>query len=148
MTKSYIIGVDISKEKLDVHCYSHYESLLIRNDLSGFNKLLKWLGKEITADFSALIIVMEYTGVYSYRLERFLYEHNIDYVKRPALDIKRSAGIKRGKTDKADARMISRYGWQRKEELVPMKPISESQRNLQQLMAHRDKLVTQRDPFS
>jgi hypothetical protein len=29
MTKSYIIGVDVSKETLDVHCYSHYESITI-----------------------------------------------------------------------------------------------------------------------
>lgn len=141
------MGVDVSKEKLDVHCHSHYESLVIANEQSGYNKLLKWIGKKVSSDFAAVLVVMEYTGIYTYRLERFLHEQGIDFVKRPALDIKRSAGIKRGKTDKADARMISRYGWQRREELCAMKPLGKSEQNLQQLMAHRDKLVGDRASY-
>lgn len=147
MTKSYIVGVDVSKEKLDVHCHSHYESLIISNDQKGFLKLLKWMSTNVSKDFSSIMVVMEYTGVYTYRFEKFLYEHRIDYTKRSALDIKRSAGIKRGKTDKADCRMISRYGWQRREELQAMKPPSESERNLQQLMAYRDKLVSDKASY-
>lgn len=147
MTKSYIIGVDVSKETLDVHCYSHYESLCIANGPVGFSKLLKWISKKVSKDFSSVMVVMEYTGIYTYRFEKFLYEHRIDYVKRSALDIKRSAGIKRGKSDKADCRMISRYGWQRKEELHAMRPVSKSERDLQQLMTHRDKLVKDRTSY-
>lgn len=147
MTKSYIIGVDVSKEKLDVHCHSHYESLVITNERRGFLKLVKWISKKVSDDFSSVMVVMEYTGMYTYRFEKFLFEHGIDYVKCSALDIKRSAGIKRGKTDKADCRMISRYGWQRREELRSMTPVSESQRNLQQLMVHRDKLVSDRASY-
>ncbi len=85
--------------------------------------------------------------MYTYQLEKFLHEQQIDYVKRPALDIKRSAGIKRGKTDRADARMISRYGWYRRDELQPMKPVSEEQQQLQQLMAYRDKLVADKSSY-
>lgn len=147
MTKSYILGVDVSKETLDVHCYSHYESLCVANNSGGFGKLLKWISKHVAAEFSAILVVMEYTGIYTYGFERFLHEHGLEYVKRSALDIKRSAGIKRGKSDKADARMISRYGWQRREELRPMKPLSETERNLQQLMAYRDKLVRDRASY-
>jgi transposase len=147
MTKSYIIGVDVSKAKLDVHCHSHYESLVITNNPGGFAKLLKWITKTVSEDFSSVMVVMEYTGIYSYRLEHFLHRHGIDYVKCSALDIKRSAGIKRGKSDSADCRMIARYGWQRREELHSMKPLSESQRYLQQLMTHRDKLVSDRASY-
>jgi transposase len=141
MTKSYIIGVDVSKETLDIHCYSHYESVSIVNGPSGFSKLLKWISKKVCEDISSVMVVMEYTGIYTYQFEKFLYAHCVDYVKCSALDIKRSAGIKRGKSDKADCKMISRYGWQRKEELSVMKPLSKNERDLQQLMAHRDKLV-------
>lgn len=147
MTKSYIVGVDVSKEKLDVHCHSHYESLIISNDQRGFLKLLQWMSSKVSEDFSSVMVVMEYTGIYTYRFEKFLYKHGIDYTKRSALDIKRSAGIKRGKTDKADCRMISRYGWQRREELQAMKPLGESERNLQQLMAYRDKLVSDKASY-
>lgn len=141
MKKQFIIGADISKLTIDVHCHGQTEVTTISNDAKGYKQLLRWLKKQITTEFSSVIVVMEYTGIYTYNLERFLHEHAIDYVKRPALDIKRSAGIKRGKTDKADAMMISKYGWQRREELKPMQPVSETQQQLQQLMAYRDKLV-------
>jgi transposase len=65
----------------------------------------------VSKDFSNVMVIMEHTGIYTYGLEQFLQCQKIDYVKRPALDIKRSVGMKRGKTDKADARMISQYGW-------------------------------------
>lgn len=145
--KKFIIGVDVSKLKLDVHCYGHGSSFLIGNDCKGFKSLVKWFKKEISKDSSCLLVVMEYTGIYTYQFEQFLHQQAIAYVKRPALDIKRSAGIKRGKTDKADAQMISRYGWYRKEELKPMKPVSEAQQQLQQLMTYRDKLVADKASY-
>jgi transposase len=147
MTKSYIIGVDASKEKLDIHCHSHYASMVISNDSAGFTKLLKWISKKVSEDFSSVMVVMEHTGIYTYRFERYLHLYGIDYVKCSALDIKRSAGIKRGKSDRADCRMIARYGWQRKEELRAMKPLGEGERNLQQLMTYRDKLVGDRASY-
>lgn len=146
MKKSFVIGVDISKLTLDVHSYEHAQCMLVGNDTKGYKALLKWIRK-LNKNLSEVIIIMEYCGVYSYGLEKFLHEHSIDYVKRSALDIKRSAGIKRGKTDRADARMIAQYGWYRKEELKPMKPVSTEQKNLQQLMAHRDKMVTDKASY-
>ncbi|MBK8089546.1 MAG: transposase [Chitinophagaceae bacterium] len=47
-----------------------------------------------------------------------------------------------GKSDKVDARFISKYGLMRREELQPMTPLSDAQLELQQIMNHRDKLVT------
>jgi transposase len=147
MKKSYIIGVDVSKLKLDLHCYGQSNSLVVSNDNNGFKSFLRWLKKEVRKDISAVMVVMEYTGIYTYRLEQFLEHQGIAYVKRPALDIKRSVGMKRGKTDQADARMISEYGWYRREELKPMKPVSDAQQQLQQLMNYRDKLVADRASY-
>jgi len=141
MKKSFIIGVDVSKLKLDLHCYGQCQSFVLSNNLKGFKGFLKWIKKEISKDKEQILVVMEYSGIYSYNLEKFLFEQGISYVKRPALDIKRSMGMKRGKTDKADARMISQYGWYRREELKSMKPVSQAQQELQQLMTFRDKMV-------
>jgi len=146
MKKSFVIGVDVSKLTLDAHCYGKSEFVLVANTTTGYKALLKWI-KKLNRDLSEVIIVMEYCGVYTYGLEKFLHEQSIDYVKRSALDIKRSAGIKRGKTDRADARMIAQYGWYRKEELKPMKPVSTTQKNLQQLMAYRDKMVADKSSY-
>src|SRR3982751_5260910 len=141
MQKKFIIGADISKSTIDIHCFGKADCLTISNNIKGFKELLKWIRRQVSKNLNDVIIVMEYTGIYTYNFENFLYAHQIDYVKKPALDIKRSAGKQRNKTDKADARMISKYGWQRKEELKPMKPQTSSQVDLQQLMAYRDKLV-------
>jgi transposase len=147
MKKSYIIGVDVSKLKLDMHCYGQSNSLVISNDSKGFKSFLKWLKKGVSKNISEVMLVMEYTGIYTYGLEQFLEQQGIAYVKRPALDIKRSVGMKRGKTDQADARMISQYGWYRREELKAMKPVSDAQQQLQQLMNYRDKMVADRASY-
>jgi len=136
-----ILGIDVSKKTLD--CFLHVQQKGIppvSNDSKGFKTLLRWLKKELkTTD--GLLVVMEYTGIYTYGIERYLEHCQIKFVKRPALDIKRSLGMIRGKSDRADARFISKYGWLRREELQPMKPQSDRQVALQQLMGHRDKLV-------
>jgi len=146
MKKSYVVGVDVSKLTLDAHCYGVSEFMLVANNTKGYKALLKWIRK-LGRDLNEVIIVMEYCGVYTYALEKFLHEQHVDYVKRSALDIKRSAGIRRGKTDRTDARMISQYGWYRREELKPMKPVSIAQKDLQQLMTHRDKMVADRSSY-
>lgn len=140
MQKSFIIGVDVSKLKLDLHCFGHKESLVVDNNGKGFKAIFAWIKKKVSKDIAAVMMVMEHTGIYTYNLEQFLYHQHIDYVKRPALDIKRSMGMIRGKTDKADAQMISKYGWYRRDELKPTKPLAQQQQQLQQLMTYRDKL--------
>lgn len=143
-----IMGMDVSKNTLDCHLYVKQSSLApVGNDLKGYKAILKWLHKLLKKNTEGLLVVMEYTGIYTYGIERFLELNKISYVKRPALDIKRSVGLVRGKSDKTDACFISKYGWMRKDELVPMKPLSDTQLELQQLMSHRDKLVTDKASY-
>ncbi len=135
------MGMDVSKKTLDCHLFVQQKSLSATgNDNKGFKAMHRWLKKEVK-DIDGLLVVMEHTGIYTYQVERFLEQQDIRFVKRPALDIKRSLGIVRGKSDVMDARFISKYGWMRKEELQPMQPLSDTQVELQQLMNHRDKLV-------
>jgi len=141
MKVTAIMGIDVSKKTLDCHLFVQQKSLpAVSNDSKGFKAIKRWLKKELKS-LDGLLVVMEYTGIYTYQVERFLQQHGIQFVKRPALDIKRSLGMVRGKSDKIDARFISKYGWMRKEELQPMSVLSDTQLELQQLMGHRDKLV-------
>lgn len=143
-----IVGIDVSKLTLDCHHYQGMNpDLSITNNTKGFKTLQKFIQKQVSKDVSSVMVLMEHTGYYSYDLESFLHKQNIPYTKKPALDIKRSCGMVRGKTDKADARMISKYGWMRKDELKVCKPVSDSQLDLQQLMAHRDKLVADKASY-
>lgn len=142
MKKMHIIGVDVSKNKLDYHCYGQSVTPEpVSNNEKGYRQLQKWIKLKVSKEKAEVLIVMEYTGIYTYNIERFLEKQGWKYVKRPALDIKRSVGMQRGKSDKADARMISKYGWMNRETLKPMKPVSDKLVELQQLMAFRDKLV-------
>ena len=142
------MGIDVSKSTLDCHLYLQREELSpVANSVQGFKQIGKWLKKQCKGDTNGVLVVMEHTGIYTYGLEQYLYKQGIAYVKRPALDIKRSLGMVRGKTDKADARFISKYGWMRKEELTPMKPVSDRLVELQQLMSYRDKLVADRASY-
>jgi transposase len=137
-----IIGVDVSKLTLDLHCYGHCSSPApVSNNSSGFRAFEKWMKQKVSKNKDDVLIVMEYTGIYTYNLERFLNEKQWKYVKRPALDILRSCGMRRGKTDFMDAKMISEYGWMRQSTLKPTVVLTDQQMQLQQLMAYRDKLV-------
>lgn len=145
MKKLHIIGVDISKKTFDFHCYGHTATPdPLSNSIKGFRQFEKWIKLKVSKVKQEVLIVMEYTGIYTYNIEHFLADQGWEYVKRPALDIKRSSGMKRGKTDSADARMISKYGWMHQDMLKPTKPLSDNLVEMQQLMSYRDKLVTDR----
>jgi len=147
MKVTSIMGMDVSKNTLDCHLFNEQKSLSpVSNDVKGFKSIKRWLLKEMKTT-KGLLVVMEYTGIYTYSIERFLDQQGIKFVKRPALDIKRSLGIVRGKSDKIDARFISKYGWMRKEEFKPMSPLTDAQLDLQQLMSHRDKLVADKASY-
>lgn len=148
MKITHIVGIDVSKRTLDYHHHSGLEkSQTTTNDGKGYKALLRWLKSNVTKEVKDIMVVMEHTGYYTYKLEQFLFKSKINYCKKPALDIKRSCGMVRGKSDKADAKMISKYGWMRKEELTASTPVTDTQLELQQLMAHRDKLVADRASY-
>jgi transposase len=142
-----VMGIDVSKNTLDVHLHRKAISLCAQpNNAKGYQAILKWLHKHLGKDLCALSTVMEHTGIYTYGLEQFLFGKGISYVKRPALDIKRSSGVVRGKSDKTDAVMIAGYGYKNREELSTQRstPCPRQQLRLRQLMAHRDAMVSDR----
>ena len=147
MKVTAIMGMDVSKNTLDCCLFEQQKTLpAVINSIKGFKSIKSWILKELKSK-EGLLVVMEYTGIYTYRIEQYLQEQQIAYVKRPALDIKRSLGMVRGKSDQVDAKFISKYGWMRKEELKPMVPLSDEQLTLQQLMSHRDKLVADKASY-
>lgn len=138
----HVIGADLSKKTIDF-ANTQGSHLKVKNDFSGFQELIKWLGEQ-SLNLPETIIVMEHTGLYSYQLTKFLREYDIAFAKVSALAIKRSMGLVRGKNDKVDAMRIARYGFQNKEHLHPDPPISKSMERLQILHTTRSKFVKQR----
>ena len=141
-----IIGVDVSKLKLDFWILPHEKSLQIVNDKKGFAAWMLWL-KAHSVHLSEVLVVMEDTGHYSYAFELLLQHHQIGYVKKPAIEIKNSQGLIRGKSDHIDAARIARYGWLRREELTVAEYPTEAIMKLRDLLSYRDKLLRDRSGY-
>jgi transposase len=142
MERKLIAGIDVSKKSLDVFIKPTGMILKISNDLTGFKQLKKAIGK-----CPDVMVVMEHTGYYSLQLEKFCVCNNISYCKIPALQIKRSIGVVRGKTDKVDASRIAEYGWLRKDQLVATEMTAENLLTLRSLLSMRAKLVKDRSGY-
>lgn len=100
------LGIDISKETFDV-VNQKGEHKQFDNTLSGFKDFRKTLPENSLS-------VMEVTGIYHLQLAHFLYKNNYPVAVVNPLSIKRFAQmhLKRNKTDKADALMISLFAQQ------------------------------------
>ncbi len=106
MTQS-TIGVDISKETLDVHRHPEGKHRQFTNNPQGFRCLVKWLGKEPVSR-----IVFEATGPYHRAFERALSRADLPLAKINPLHAKRfgQALGQLAKTDKMDAALLARFG--------------------------------------
>jgi transposase len=141
-----IIGVDVSKLKLDFVLLPDQKSLQVVNQREGFTRWMLWL-KENVVNLAEALVVMEDTGHYTHLFEAFLQGSAIGYVKLPAVEIKKSSGLLRGKSDKVDAVRIAQYGWLRREELTPQLYPTEGIMKLRDLLSYRDKLVRDRSGY-
>jgi transposase len=147
--KNYLfIGIDISKATLDVCILSASGTMEIHyhefpNNSKGFFLLLKWL-KEKSEDVSIedWRVCMENTGIYSLELNCFLHEKSIWQSMENALQIKRSMGVVRGKTDKADCKTIALYAYRFYDKLKPYVLPGETLLRLRALFSQRERLVS------
>jgi transposase len=147
--KSYLfIGIDISKATLDVCVISpsditniHYHQFC--NSTKGFIQLLKWLKQKSEAIAEGdWRVCMENTGMYSLQLNCFLHEKGVWQAMENALQIKRSMGVVRGKTDKADCKTIALYAYRFCDQLRPYTLPTATLLRLKALFAQRERLVS------
>ena len=131
------IGVDVSKDKLDLYRSSTKKSETITNEVASieqFCKSLKKLKKPV-------MVVMEATGGYETILVRALAKHNICAAvvnPRQVRDFAKGIGID-AKTDKIDAMVIARFA-----EVVkpaPMVKASEHNQKHSALVTRRGQLL-------
>lgn len=110
------LGIDISKESFDV-VNKDGKHASYKNTLKGFSSFLKRIPE-------GSLCAMEVTGIYHLNLAKFLYSKDISVSVINPLQIKRFSQmhLRRNKTDKADAKIISRYA--QTQELSLWKPAS------------------------
>jgi len=134
MEKVYI-GIDVSKESLDVAVHGVKNLMRVKNDQSGIQKVVRLAVKR-----NATLVCFEATGGYEMPLYVALSEANVSVAPlnpRQVRDFARSMG-KLAKTDTIDARIIAHFA-----STVPglkSRPIPDTQ-ELKGIMTRRNQLV-------
>jgi len=130
------VGIDVSKETLDIVVYSTGETRSVAYDKAGMATAVDWL-KKIEPE----IIAMEATGGFEVPLYVALQEAKLPVAvinPRQVRDFAKSIGIL-AKTDKVDARVLARYAAVVKPEVRPLP--DEEARQLDTLVTRRLQLV-------
>ena len=118
----------------------NHHHMIIENNSNGINEIMKYL-KKIKITLDKVLFCFEDTGVYSCPLMYYLSKKQLDYWMVPAIEIKRSKGISRGKTDKSDAKDIAYYAHTHLHKLRLGSVSSTAIAELKLLMSERDKLM-------
>ncbi len=137
------IGIDVAKLTLDFCLLTEDqqpEQDQILNTQKSIDNFLKKSNKS-GYQMDNTLFVFENTGIYSSLLALVLSENNLDYAQVPALEIKRSLGITRGKSDKVDAKEIAHYA-KRNADKIKLSVLPElSLQQLKLVFSEREKTV-------
>lgn len=130
-----ILGIDVSKAKLDVCILDagiEPIHLTVSNTPKGFATLRKRLRAHPLTDYTGCL---EATGVYSAAIALDLHEHGATvFLANPAaVNAFMRAELRRAKTDKADALSIAKYARAMGGELRPWHPLPECYAELRDL---------------
>ncbi|MFY7733009.1 MAG: IS110 family transposase, partial [Bacteroidia bacterium] len=144
--KNYLfhVGVDISKLKLDVNLLNSQtlqsEHFVIDNDPKSIKNFVKLLTKR-KIDLKQVLFCCENTGVYTNHLSYTLLGLELDLWIVPAIEIKRSKGMSRGKNDKTDAKDISYYSYRNIDKLQLYRLAEIDIQKLKMLYTEREKVL-------
>lgn len=147
MKQIYYIGVDISKEKVDVALLDDkYQVLLekvVQNEDSKLRSFFKTTLKKFKIEKEQLLICCEETGIYKRPLQRISVEMELSLWIELALKIKRASSSLRGKSDKQDAIRIADYACRYYDKQVVYKEAGKATKTLQILLNARDTIIDQ-----
>lgn len=141
--KTIFIGVDVSKETLDIAIQGTKNHIRVINKSEGFKELQSWL-KSLEISLDDCWFVLEYTGGYEYRLVQFCQAKQLKFTRIPGLEIKKSLGMQRGKNDKIDSRRIAGYAFEKQHKLKPQKACNAAITSLKQLLTQRSGFVKEK----
>ena len=151
METVYFLGVDIAKKTFDASLTTDakaFDPSQCENNAKSIDAFFRETKKKFGLSYRQLIVCMEHTGIYCLPLLNFLVENNIKVCLEPAIQIKRSQGLVRGKNDKVDAQRIAIYAYKNREHLAFWKPQRLIIQKLKALLVTRDRLVASKTMLS
>ena len=117
MKFNHFVGIDVSKKTFDVAVRlskGKFVHEIFSNDTKGLKLFLKML-KENKVVFSDCLVCLEHTGIYTHLILKELKEKGLRIWLEQAINIKRSLGLQRGKSDKVDSERIAEYSFRFKD---------------------------------
>jgi len=147
MVFNHYLGIDISKNTLDAALIVREGEILgqlkVTNDKQGFKELFSWM-KKLKVNQNEVLVCAEHTGIYGYDLQVWLDDKQVKFAFVPALEIKKSLGIRRGKNDSVDAVRIAEYAYLRRESISLSHKPDDSIFQLKTLLTERKQYVRTR----
>lgn len=145
METLHFLGIDVSKETLDLCLLDNSSNTLIQaqihNNRRGLTAFFKQIKKLFNVTESKLILCMEHTGLYCNPVLDFASKLKLQVCLESALQIKQTQGITRGKSDKVDARRIALYASRYRDTLRMWRPQRDCIKKLKALLTARERLV-------
>ncbi len=144
METLYFLGIDMSKKTfhaaLTIDGTNMYQ-MEVENQPEQIKAFFQALKKKFNFSVAQVIVCVEHTGIYCLPLLDYLVKAKIRVAVEPALQIKQSQGMSRGKTDKVDAKRIAQYAFKNHQDLRFWKPQRLVIQKLKALLVARERLV-------
>jgi len=143
----FYVGIDVSKDVLDVALKRNAEIKYygqFKNDKEGYSLMIKDLETYSGCKCTSGFFCFENTGAYSKMLLEYLVCHRISCLEENPIQIKRSIGLKRGKTDQIDAVAICKYAFEKRDTLIATKLDKPLIVKIKKLLSRRELLVKQK----
>ena len=142
---THYIGIDVSKNKLDIAWLKATDNLkfktkVFKNNPSDYPAIVTWLKSNVTDDLSDVHVTVEATGVYHENVAYYLHDQGLNIsIVNPAFvrSFADSLGS-RHKTDKQDSILLARYTHNTKPDLWTPPPAEA--RHLKSLLSRLDAL--------
>lgn len=141
----FFVGIDISKRYFDVAILMDQSttSYVFENSRKGANAFIRLL-KNQKIPLPNTLMCMEHTGVYGQLLITKLVEKQAHFCVEMPIQIIRSIGVQRGKSDAVDAKRIAVYASKNSRELKLYQPMEKVLEQVKILLKIRKKLVNTR----
>ncbi len=141
-------GIDVSKIKTDVVFFlaedpdEQFHGTFSNNE-EGCTEMMAWMQDLTGLSIAEMLFCAEDTGLYTLPICTFFDGQGGNLWVENALRLKRSLGLKRGKSDKADAAEIANYGFLHRRKAILFKLPSKTISKLKHLLSCRKQLVKQ-----
>ena len=144
MEFNHYVGIDVSKSTLDFGVCLNGKIISrhqCENNKKGIVQVVKELRKLADFGMTRSVFCMEYTGIYNNHVLDYLLSCKAAIWMEPALRIKQSQGMTRGKTDAIDAARIAEYAFTFRNNIRLWTPARIELKKLRLLITMRDRLV-------